>query len=139
MSHPAQNGNRRAQAKKESQPQAKKAAQVPLERPDRRPRNLAAAAARFPHTLNKSGALARTTADATLVVEAEEDVVPLGDAVRATGAAFEEHTYPGSGHLFADPDLPEYDRASSEEMWERVLGFLDRIDARGSDVERGAR
>jgi hypothetical protein len=70
-------------------------------------------------------------------VEAEEEVVPLGDAVRATGAAFEEHTYPGSGHLFADPDLPEYDRASSEEMWERVLGFLDRIDARGSGVESG--
>ena len=35
-------------------------------------------------------------------------------------------------------DLPEYDPASSEEMWERVLAFLDRIDARGSDVE-GAR
>jgi dienelactone hydrolase len=35
-------------------------------------------------------------------------------------------------------DLPEYDPASSEEMWERVLAFLDRIDARGSEVE-GAR
>jgi len=64
-------------------------------------------------------------------VEAEEEVAPLGDAVRGAGAAFEEHAYPGSGHLFADPDLPEYDRASSEEMWRRVLAFLDRIDARG--------
>jgi dienelactone hydrolase len=72
-------------------------------------------------------------------VEAEEEVAPLGDAVRRAGAAFEEHTYPGSGHLFADPDLPEYDRASSEEMWRRVLAFLDRIDARGSDVKGGAR
>jgi len=72
-------------------------------------------------------------------VEAEEEVAPLGDAVRGAGAAFEEHAYPGSGHLFADPDLPEYDRASSEEMWRRVLAFLDRFDARGSDVERGAR
>ena len=71
-------------------------------------------------------------------VEAEEEVVPLGEAVRGAGAAFEAHTYPGSGHLFADPDLPEYDRASSEEMWERVLAFLDRIDARPSGVE-GAR
>jgi dienelactone hydrolase len=35
-------------------------------------------------------------------------------------------------------DLLEYNPASSEEMWERVLAFLDRIDARGSDVE-GAR
>lgn len=64
-------------------------------------------------------------------VEAKEEVAPLGGAVRRAGAAFEEHTYPGSGHLFADPDLPEYDRASSEAMWERVLDFLDRVDARG--------
>jgi len=72
-------------------------------------------------------------------VEAEEEVAPLGDAVRGAGAAFEEHAYPGSGHLFADPDLPEYDRASSEEMWELVLAFLDRIDARSSGVERETR
>ncbi len=63
-------------------------------------------------------------------VEAEE-VAALGDDVRRAGAAFEEHTYPGSGHLFADPDVPEYDRASSEQMWKRVLAFLDRVDARG--------
>lgn len=67
-------------------------------------------------------------------VEAEE-VATLGDDVRRAGATFEEHVYPGSGHLFADPDLPEYDRASSEEMWERVLAFLDRVDARESGVE----
>ena len=67
-------------------------------------------------------------------VEAEEEVAPLGDAVRGAGAEFEEYAYPGSGHLFADPDLPEYDRASSEEMWGRVLAFLDRIDAPGSGV-----
>jgi dienelactone hydrolase len=60
-------------------------------------------------------------------VEAEE-VAALGDDVRGAGATFEEHAYPGSGHLFADPDLPEHDRASSEAMWNRVLAFLDRID-----------
>jgi dienelactone hydrolase len=63
-------------------------------------------------------------------VEAEEEVVPLGGDVRRAGAVFEEYVYPGSGHLFADPDLPEYDPASSEQMWERVLTFLERIDAR---------
>lgn len=68
-------------------------------------------------------------------VEAEEEVAPFGEAVRGAGAAFEEHSYPGSGHLFSDPDLPEYDRASSEAMWKWVLAFLDRIDARGSNVE----
>jgi dienelactone hydrolase len=67
-------------------------------------------------------------------VEAEEEVVPLGEAVRGAGAAFEAHSYPGSGHLFFEPEVPEYDLASSEEMWERVLDFLDRIDARGSGV-----
>jgi dienelactone hydrolase len=67
-------------------------------------------------------------------VEAEEEVVPLGEAVRGAGAAFEAHSYPGSGHLFFEPGLPEYDRASSEEKWERVLVFLDRIDDRGSGV-----
>jgi dienelactone hydrolase len=72
-------------------------------------------------------------------VEAMEEVAPLRQAVRKAGAAFEEHAYPGSGHLFADPELPEYDRSSSEEMWRRVLAFLDRIDARGSDVKRKAR
>jgi dienelactone hydrolase len=60
-------------------------------------------------------------------VEAGE-VEALGVAVRGAGAAFEEHSYPGSGHLFADPDLPGYDHASSEAMWRRVLAFLDRVD-----------
>jgi dienelactone hydrolase len=60
----------------------------------------------------------------------QEEVDALGKAVRQAGADFEAHTYPGSGHLFADPGLPEYDRASSEDMWRRVLAFLDRIDAR---------
>jgi dienelactone hydrolase len=62
-------------------------------------------------------------------VEAEEEVAPLGDDVRGAGATFEAHAYPCSGHLFADSALPEYDRASSEAMWERVLDFLNRIDA----------
>jgi dienelactone hydrolase len=57
-------------------------------------------------------------------VEAEEAL--LGDAVRVAGTALKEYTYPGSGHLFADPDLPTHDRASSEAMWRRVLAFLDR-------------
>jgi dienelactone hydrolase len=62
-------------------------------------------------------------------VEAEE-VVALGEAVRGTGTSFEEYVYPGSGHLFADPDLPdEYDAGSADLMWRRVLGFLERVDA----------
>jgi dienelactone hydrolase len=67
-------------------------------------------------------------------VEEQEEVVPLGEAVRGVGAVFEAHAYPCSGHLFFEPDLPEYDRACSDAMWRRVLAFLDRIDARGSGV-----
>ena len=32
--------------------------------------------------------------------------------------------YPGSGHLFADPDLPKYDETTAELMIERTLVFL---------------
>jgi len=60
-------------------------------------------------------------------VEAEE-VEALGDAVRQAGTRFEAHTYPGSGHLFADPGLPEYDPSSSDLMWRRVIEFLSRAD-----------
>src|SRR5918997_3666932 len=62
-------------------------------------------------------------------VEVEGEVAPLGEDVRGAGAIFEEYAYPGSGHLFTDPDLAEYDAASSEEVWERMLAFLDLIDA----------
>jgi len=56
------------------------------------------------------------------------EVTSLGDAVRRAGVRFEAHTYPGSGHLFADPDLPEHDPSSSDLMWRRVLEFLARTD-----------
>lgn len=69
-------------------------------------------------------------------VEVEEEVAPLGEAVRGAGAVFEEYAYPGSGHLFTDPDRTEYDPASSEEVWRRVLALLERVDARGPDVAR---
>ena len=59
-------------------------------------------------------------------VEADE-VAAFGESVRRADADFEAYTYPGSGHLFADPDLAEYDPDSSELMWRRVLDFLSRL------------
>jgi dienelactone hydrolase len=56
-------------------------------------------------------------------VDASE-VEALGAAVRAAGATFEDFTYPGDGHLFADPGLPEYDEVSAARLWQRVLAFL---------------
>jgi dienelactone hydrolase len=56
-------------------------------------------------------------------------VEALENLARARGASIEVHTYPGDGHLFADPDAPEYDRASAELMLERELAFLESVDA----------
>lgn len=53
-------------------------------------------------------------------------VKALADAVRAADADFEAHTYPGVGHLFFDPDLPEYDRDAAELLLRRALEFLAR-------------
>jgi dienelactone hydrolase len=49
------------------------------------------------------------------------------DLERAAGELVEAYTYPGDGHLFADPDAPEYDRPSAELMLERELAFLERL------------
>ncbi len=48
--------------------------------------------------------------------------------VRKSGAGFDYYGYPCKGHLFADTDLPDYDHASAELMWDRVHQFLHRID-----------
>jgi dienelactone hydrolase len=37
--------------------------------------------------------------------------------------------YPGEEHLFADSSLSEYDAAAAALLTERVLGFLDRVQA----------
>lgn len=51
-----------------------------------------------------------------------EDAVAA--SVTAAGASLERFDYPGSGHLFTDPSLPdEYDRESAELLWQRVYAF----------------
>ena len=45
--------------------------------------------------------------------------------VEAGGGSIEVVDYPGSGHLFTDPSLPEeYDAAATEAFWARVLPFV---------------
>jgi dienelactone hydrolase len=39
----------------------------------------------------------------------------------------ELYLYPGSGHLFTDPTLPEYDPQAAGLVMKRVLGFLERV------------
>jgi dienelactone hydrolase len=51
------------------------------------------------------------------------------DARRA-GAAVEFFDYPGTGHLFTDPSLPdEYDQRAAELLWQRALVFCASVGA----------
>ena len=49
----------------------------------------------------------------------------MATELAASGASCEVFEYPGDGHLFTDASLPkEYDAASTELLWSRVLPFL---------------
>ena len=50
----------------------------------------------------------------------------VDDAEAARAAGIEVFEYDG-GHLFTDPDLPDFDAPSAALVWERVLAFLARI------------
>ncbi|MEU6401810.1 dienelactone hydrolase family protein [Streptomyces sp. NPDC046985] len=43
------------------------------------------------------------------------------------GADVEVYRYPGAGHLYTDPDSPDYDREAAEATWRVALGFLDGL------------
>lgn len=51
-----------------------------------------------------------------------DDVVTLGERVRASGARFEDVVVPGSGHLFTDSGATDGDAAAT-------AAALDRVDA----------
>lgn len=62
------------------------------------------------------------------------DADPWGDEDRPAAEALVEEVddaelflYPGSGHLFADPSLDDYDERAAELLTERTLAFLDRV------------
>lgn len=44
--------------------------------------------------------------------------------MQRTGADVEVYRYPGAGHLFTDPDLPDFDQAAAELAWKVAIGFL---------------
>lgn len=59
-------------------------------------------------------------------VESEE-VEAFERTVEAVGAPLEIHGYPGDGHLFTDPESPDYDAAAAELALARVLELLERL------------
>ncbi|MGW6458469.1 dienelactone hydrolase family protein [Streptomyces sp. NPDC055078] len=43
------------------------------------------------------------------------------------GADAEVYRYPGAGHIFTDPELPDYDEEAAESAWRVSLGFLETL------------
>ncbi|MER7441227.1 dienelactone hydrolase family protein [Micromonospora avicenniae] len=56
--------------------------------------------------------------------EPPEEVDEWRPAMAAAGARLEVFRYPGVGHLFTDPDVPDHDAAAAGATWDRVLAFL---------------
>jgi dienelactone hydrolase len=55
----------------------------------------------------------------------QDEVEQAVKDVEAAGASIEVFDYPGSGHLFTDPSLPdEYDAEATELFWSRALPFV---------------
>ncbi|WP_435742296.1 dienelactone hydrolase family protein [Nocardioides sp. SYSU DS0663] len=57
----------------------------------------------------------------------EGDLAAARALVATDGVDGELFTYPGAGHLFADPGLPSYDEDAARLLTDRVLDFLDRV------------
>lgn len=54
----------------------------------------------------------------------QEWIDTVVEDIHAAGASVEVFSYPGSGHLFTDPSLPdEYDEPAATLLWSRVLNF----------------
>lgn len=47
--------------------------------------------------------------------------------MREGGAEVELHRYRGAGHLYTDPDLPDYDERAAERTWATSLAFLESL------------
>ncbi|WP_432753452.1 dienelactone hydrolase family protein [Streptomyces sp. JL2001] len=47
--------------------------------------------------------------------------------MRRIGADVEIYRYPGAGHLYTDPELPDWDEAAAEETWTLALGFVESL------------
>ena len=69
---------------------------------------------------------------------AEPDVFETEDWLNAwylrmtrAGADVEIHRYRGAGHLYTDPELPDYDAEAAERTWAIAEAFLAELDETG--------
>lgn len=42
------------------------------------------------------------------------------------------HTYPGAGHFYTDPSLPDHDPVATDRTWQHIDALLDKARQRGS-------
>ncbi|MCW3844260.1 dienelactone hydrolase family protein [Micromonospora yasonensis] len=56
--------------------------------------------------------------------EPHDEVEQWREAMTAAGAQLAVYRYPGPGHLYTDPDLPDHEALAAALTWERALAFL---------------
>ncbi len=56
--------------------------------------------------------------------EPQAEVDEWWRAMTAAGAEVSVYRYPGPGHLYTDPDVPDHDALAAALTWDRVLAFL---------------
>ncbi|MEU5790320.1 dienelactone hydrolase family protein [Micromonospora purpureochromogenes] len=65
--------------------------------------------------------------------ETPEEIAEWQRAMTGAGARLEVFRYPGAGHLFTDPDVPDHDPRAAEQTWERALTFLAGLSGPSAD------
>jgi dienelactone hydrolase len=58
---------------------------------------------------------------------APEDQLAVFRHTAATGADATLHTYAGSGHMFTDQELPDYNHSAAESAWQHVNDLLEML------------
>jgi dienelactone hydrolase len=56
-----------------------------------------------------------------------DQLAAFHDSAVLAGADAALYTYPGAGHLFTDPELPDYDRRAADRTWRRVCALLETL------------
>jgi len=51
---------------------------------------------------------------------------PYEAALKAAGATYEAHTYPGTGHGFNNDTTPRYNEQQAKIAWERTVAFFKK-------------
>nr|WP_289624847.1 dienelactone hydrolase family protein [Sinorhizobium sp. 7-81] len=79
--------------------------------------------AQIPHDARRGLPLQVHLADPD-VFEPAEDVAAWRTIAEGAGIAAEVFSYPGAGHIYTDPSLPDHDAEAAERTWARVAKFL---------------